>query len=323
MMKKVMVTGAAGFIGSSVAHLLLKQGYHVIGIDNLNDYYDRELKIRRLSTLRENPAFTFYRLDIENYDALNLVFGLHHPVAVINLAARAGVRYSMENPFVYVSTNVMGTVNLLHLCQIYSVPKFVLASSSSLYAGHEPPFRENLPANHPISQYAASKKSAEAIAYSYHYLYAIDVAVLRYFTVYGPAGRPDMSIFLFIHRLMNDSTIIILGDGEQSRDFTYIDDIARGTVMALSLKGYEVINLGGNHQVRLDEILKILAQLTGKKPDILFQEFHKADIKETQSDITKAKHLMGWRPEIGIEEGLKKTVHWFNKNWSWVQNINV
>lgn len=322
-MDTILVTGVAGFIGSSVAHLLLSQGYVVIGIDNLNDYYDRELKLRRLDILEESPAFTFYRLDIENYDALNLVFKLGRPRAVINLAARAGVRYSIKNPFVYISTNAMGTANLLHLCRIYAVGKFVLASTSSLYAGHTPPFQEALPVNHPLSPYAASKKAAEAIAYSYHHLYGIDVAVLRYFTVYGPAGRPDMSIFHFIHGLISGSSIIIFGDGTQSRAFTYVDDIARGTVMALSLKGYEVVNFGGTNSVQLDEVIKMLEDYTGKKAKLSYQAFHKADLKETRADISKARRLLGWRPETGIEDGLKRTVGWFNKNWSWVQNIGV
>ncbi|MEN6391187.1 MAG: NAD-dependent epimerase/dehydratase family protein [Syntrophomonas sp.] len=322
-MTTVLVTGVAGFIASRVADILLSQGYRVIGIDNLNDYYDRELKLRRLSILQESPGFTFYRLDIENYDVLDLVFKLHQPTAVINLAARAGVRYSLENPFVYISTNTMGTLNLLQLCRVYSVAKFLLASTSSLYAGHELPFQETLPVNRPVSPYAASKKGAEAIAYSYHYLYGIDVTVLRYFTVYGPAGRPDMSIFLFIHRLMNNSPLIVFGDGTQSRDFTYIDDIARGTVMALSLQGYEVVNLGGNHPVHLHKIIELLEEYTGKNAEIFMKEFHKADLKETHADIRTAGRLMGWHPETGIEEGLKRTVHWFNENWSWVKNIKI
>ncbi len=322
-MNIVLVTGVAGFIGSRVATMLLEEGHFVIGIDNLNNYYDRRLKLHRLTSLQGNSSFKFYHLDIENYDALNLVFDLHHPMAVINLAARAGVRYSMENPFVYVSTNVMGTVNLLQLCRFYTVSKFILASSSSLYAGHELPFQENLAVNQPISPYAASKKAAEALAYSYYYLYGIDVTVLRYFTVYGPAGRPDMSIFLFIHKLMKNESLTIFGDGTQSRDFTYIDDIARGTLKALSLKGYELINLGGSHQIQLDRILNILENYTAKKADVNLEEFHKADLKETLSDIGKANRLLGWRPEISIEEGLKRTVCWFNENWSWLQDINI
>lgn len=322
-MNTILVTGVAGFIASSVADLLLNQGYRVVGIDNLNDYYDRELKFRRLSVLQENPAFTFYHLDIENYAALKLVYKMHLPTAVINLAARAGVRYSIKNPQVYFSTNAMGTINLLDLCRVYSVGKFLLASTSSLYAGHELPFTETLPVNQPTSPYAASKKAAEAIAYSYHYLYGIDVTIFRYFTVYGPAGRPDMSIFLFIHRLINGLPLTIFGDGTQSRDFTYIDDIARGTVMALSLKGYEVVNLGGSHPVHLNEIIGLLEEYTGKNAEITLKEYHKADLKKTHADISKASRFIGWHPQTGIEEGLKRTVHWFNENWSWVKNIKI
>ena len=196
-MKIILVTGAAGFIGSKVSEMLLESGYNVIGIDNLNDYYDIKLKLWRLDNLKDNN-FKFYRTDIENYDDLNAIFQEYSPEAVINLAARAGVRYSLENPFIYLSTNAGGTLNLLELCKEYNVPKFILASTSSLYAGQKMPFKEGLPVNTPISPYAASKKSAEAMAYTYHYLYGIDVTILRYFTVYGPGGRPDMSIFRFI-----------------------------------------------------------------------------------------------------------------------------
>ena len=202
-MKNIVVTGAAGFIGSKVSQILLDKEYTVIGVDNLNDYYDVRLKKWRLQELRSIPSFKFYNLDIENLPALRDIFTEHQPEAIINLAAQVGVRYSLENPYVYMSTNTTGTLNLLELCREFGLQKLVLASTSSLYAGQEMPFSEELPVNTPLSPYAASKKAAEAMAYSYHYLYDLDVSVTRYFTVYGPAGRPDMSVFQFIYNTIS------------------------------------------------------------------------------------------------------------------------
>jgi nucleoside-diphosphate-sugar epimerase len=320
-MQTIVVTGAAGFIGSQVSQQLLDQGYKVIGIDNLNDYYDVRIKEWRLALLHNNPNFVFYRADIENLDAIGIIFKLHHPEAVINLAARAGVRYSMENPHVYMSTNAQGTLNLLELCRELGIKKFVLASTSSLYAGQEMPFKEDLAVNTPISPYAASKKAAEAMAYTYHYLYGIDVTVTRYFTVYGPAGRPDMSIFRFIKWIMEGTPLEIFGDGSQSRDFTYVDDIARGTVAALKPLGYEVINLGNNHPDKLSTAIELIEEYTGKKAEKEYKDFHKADIFATWADISKAERLLNWRPTVGLKEGLKKSVDWAKENWDWLKDI--
>jgi UDP-glucuronate 4-epimerase len=320
-MPTIVVTGAAGFIGSQVSQQLLEQGYEVIGIDNLNDYYDLRIKEWRLSLLNSHPNFVFYQADIENLDAIRIIFNLHRPEAVINLAARAGVRYSIENPHIYMTTNAHGTLNLLELCRELGIEKFVLASTSSLYAGQEMPFREDLAVNTPISPYAASKKAAEAIAYSYHYLYGIDVSVTRYFTVYGPAGRPDMSIFRFIKWIMEGTPLEIFGDGSQSRDFTYVDDIARGTVAALKPVGYEVINLGNNHPDKLSKAIELVEEYTGKKAEKVYKEFHKADIFATWADVSKAKHLLDWEPTVGLEEGLKRSVEWARENWEWVKEI--
>jgi len=320
-MPTIVVTGAAGFIGSQVSQQLLDQGCKVIGIDNLNDYYDVRIKEWRLALLNNHPNFVFYQADIENLDAIRIIFKLHHPEAVINLAARAGVRYSIENPHVYMSTNAQGTLNLLELCRELGIKKFVLASTSSLYAGQEMPFKENLAVNTPISPYAASKKAAEAMAYTYHYLYGIDVTVTRYFTVYGPAGRPDMSIFRFIKWIMEGTPLEIFGDGSQSRDFTYVDDIARGTVAALKPVGYEVINLGNNHPDKLSKAIELVEEYTGKKAEKVYKDFHKADIFATWADISKAKHLLNWEPKVGLEEGLKRSVEWARENWEWVKEI--
>jgi len=322
-MERILVTGAAGFIGSKVSEMLLEDGHDVIGIDNLNDYYDTRLKLWRLDNLKKNDNFKFYQVDIENYDDLNAIFKEHSPEAVINLAARAGVRYSLENPFIYLSTNAGGTLNLLELCKEYNVPKFILASTSSLYAGQKMPFKEKLPVNTPISPYAASKKSAEAMAYTYHYLYSVDVTILRYFTVYGPAGRPDMSIFRFIKWIKEEVPLEIFGDGSQERDFTYVDDIARGTVKALKSLGYEIINLGNNKPAKLSTAIQLIEKYVGKKVRFKYKEFHKADMKATWADIRKAEKLLGWQPQVSLEEGIKRTVEWTKDNWQWVQKIKI
>ncbi|WP_333784898.1 SDR family NAD(P)-dependent oxidoreductase [Thermocrinis sp.] len=320
---QILVTGCAGFIGWAVAKRLLEEGHKVIGVDNLNRYYDVRLKHYRLEDLRSYKDFKFFQLDIEDYGKLKEVFENYRFDAVINEAARAGVRASIENPFVYMTTNANGTLNLLELCKAYGIPKFVLASTSSLYAGQPMPFKEDLPVNTPISPYAASKKAAEVIAYTYHYLYGIDVSVLRYFTVYGPAGRPDMSVFRFIKWMMEEKPLEVFGDGSQSRDFTYIDDIAEGTILAIKPLGYEIINLGNNHPHKLSEMIELIEKFTGKTAKIENREFHKADLRATWADISKAKELLGWQPKTSLEEGIEKTVDWFKKNWHWLKEVKL
>jgi len=322
-MKEIFVTGAAGFVGNKVSELLLKEGYEVIGIDNLNDYYDVKLKLWRLDNLKKFNNFKFYKNDIDDFNFLKQIFQLHHPDAIINLAARVGVRYSLENPFIYLSTNAGGNLNLLELCKEFKVSKFILASTSSLYAGQKMPFKEELPVNAPISPYAASKKAAESMAYTYHYLYGLDVTIVRYFTVYGPAGRPDMSIFRFIKWVMEGVPLEIYGDGKQERDFTYIDDIAKGTIKALKPLGYEIINLGNNHLHKLAEAINLIEKYSGKKAQFEYKEFHKADMKATLADINNAKELFNWQPEVNLEEGIKRTVEWTRDNWEWVKNTKI
>jgi len=322
-MRKYIVTGVAGFIGNKVSEMLLEGGYSVIGIDNVNDYYDTNLKMWRLKNLKKSKNFKFYKVDIENYKKLELIFQAHYLDAVINLAARAGVRYSLENPFIYLSTNSGGCLNLLELCRQYKVPKFILASTSSLYAGQKMPFKEDLPVNTPISPYAASKKAAEAMAYTYHYLYGIDVTILRYFTVYGPSGRPDMSPFRFIKWIMEGSPLEIFGDGSQQRDFTYIDDIARGTIKALKPLGYEIINLGGNKPYKLNESIKLIEKYIGREAKCNYKEFYKADMKATWADIAKAKKFLDWQPKVSLEEGIKRTVVWTKDNWELIRTISL
>jgi UDP-glucuronate 4-epimerase len=225
---------------------------------------------------------------------------------------------------VYLSTNSHGTLNLLEMMRKHSVGKMVLASTSSLYAGQKMPFVEELPVNTPISPYAASKKAAEVMAYSYHYLFGIDVSVVRYFTVYGPAGRPDMSIFRFIKWIDEETPIELFGDGSQSRDFTYVDDIAAGTVKALRGVGYEIINLGGGkNPISMNYVIEKIGEHLGKKAIIDRKPFHKADMKATWADITKAGELLGWKPEVGLDEGLRRTVEWYLENKSWLKQVKV
>jgi UDP-glucuronate 4-epimerase len=321
-MSTYFLTGAAGFIGYQTVSELLAQGHQVVGVDNLNDYYDVRVKQHRLHGLQKHPGFTFHHLDIENLGALDSVFAAHTFDGVINLAARAGVRYSMANPHVYMSTNAQGTLNLLEMMRKHGVKKFVLASTSSLYAGQAMPFSETLPVNTPISPYAASKKAAEVMAYSYHYLYKLDVSVVRYFTVYGPAGRPDMSAFRFIKWIDEGTPIELFGDGSQARDFTYVDDIARGTILALKPVGYEIINLGGGQNpVSINTLINLIEDNLGKKARRREEPFHAADMMSTWADIAKAARLLGWAPTISLEEGVRRTVAWYQQNRSWLKDV--
>jgi len=323
-----LVTGTAGFIASQVCKQLLDLGHHVVGVDNLNDYYDIRLKNWRLEQLKSDTNarnFIFVDLDIEDQSKLIDLFQAQGPFdAVLNLAARAGVRYSMENPHVYFSTNAEGTLNLLECMRGQGCQKLVLASTSSLYAGQKMPFTEDLSVNEPLSPYAASKKAGELMAYSYHKLYQMDVSVVRYFTVFGPAGRPDMSPYRFIKWIAEEETIEMFGDGSQSRDFTYVDDIARGTIAAIQDVGYEIINLGGGRNpVSLNTIISKLEELLGKKAKVDHKPFHVADLMETWADISKAKRLLDWEPRVSLDEGLEKSVQWFMDNQHWLKEVQV
>lgn len=317
----ILLTGAAGFIGSFTLRKLLDEGHFVVGIDNLNDYYSPELKKYRLSAFEKDKNFKFIKADISDFEAMSVIFQTYKIDAVINLAARAGVRYSLVNPFVYYETNSTGTVNLLELCKDYGVKKFVLASTSSLYAGLETPFSEDRPVNTPISPYAASKKSAEVSCYTYHFLYGIDVTIVRYFTVYGPAGRPDMSIFKFISWIDKDTPITLYGDGSQSRDFTFVEDIADGTVRALKDVGYEIINLGNNNPHKLSYAIELISKNLQKKVNYIFKPFHKADMMATWAEVKKAKDILNWHPTVSLEEGIEKTIKWYMDNYDFASKI--
>ena len=307
MTANYLVTGSAGFIGAKVTELLLSKGYNVTGIDNLNDAYDTRLKQWRLKQLEGKPGFNFLRVDICDQAALRHLFD-RKPDAVINLAARAGVRQSVDNPWIYYDTNVTGTLNLLELCREFRVAKFILASTSSLYGACTPrPFREDATTDQPLSPYAASKKAAEALFYTYHYLYGIDVTVIRYFTVYGPAGRPDMSLFRFIQWVSEGRPVIVYGDGKQSRDFTYVNDIAEGTISGLKPLVYEVINLGSDQPVELLRALGLVEELVGTRANIEYKPRHPADVSATWAHIGKAKSLLDWQPTVGLARIHRRT----------------
>ncbi len=321
---KILLTGCAGFIASRVGELLLSHGHHVIGADNVNDAYDRRLKEWRLAQLRQLKGFEFHLLDIADYPKVRSLFQQHRFDAILNLAARAGVRQSIENPRVYIDTNVTGTLNLLELCKDFKVNKFVLASTSSLYGSRNPrPFVESANTDFPLSPYAASKKGAEALAATYHHLYQINGAILRYFTVYGPAGRPDMSVFRFIQQIAEGKPICVYGDGSQERDFTYVDDIARGTASAVNVSGFETINLGGDKPASLKHLIQTIEAHLGRKATIESRPFHSADMMATWADIQKAKKILDWHPHVSLDEGVQKSVEWYLQNRDWAKKIEL
>ena len=319
----LLVTGCAGFIASKVTELLLKRGDKVTGVDNLNNAYEVRLKEWRLGQLEGFEDFAFYRVDITDPTQLELLFEKSNFDAIINLAARAGVRASVENPFPYSDTNIAGTLHLLELCRKYKIRKFILASSSSIYGETSLSFSEDKKTDFPLSPYAASKKGAEAMCYTYHYLHKIDISIPRYFTVYGPAGRPDMSIFIFTKKIYAGEEISVYGDGDQRRDFTYIDDIAEGSIEALKPLNYQIINLGSGHPVKLNYVISLIENALGKKAKIKYLPRHPADVLATRAEIKKAKELLSWQPKVNIEEGIKRTVDWFLENWKWVKEVKV
>lgn len=321
---KIIVTGCAGFIGSRVCEMLIDKGHSVIGIDNLNDAYDINLKEYRLKTLQVLDSFTFYKKDITNLESIKEIFINNSDTdAVINLAARAGVRTSIQMPQEYIKTNVLGTVNLLELCKSNKILKFVQASTSSLYGENKTPFIENMNTDRALSPYAASKKAAENICYTYNKLFDIDITVLRYFTVYGPAGRPDMSPFRFIRWIMEDEDLILFGDGNHERDFTFVDDIAEGTILSLKKVGYEIINLGNDQPLKMKELISTIEALTNKDAKVINKSEQKADVYATWADITKAKNKLDWEPKYNLEEGVSLSVKWYKENREFAKSINI
>ena len=325
-MSTYLVTGAAGFIGSRVSEMLIEQGHAVTGVDNLNDAYDVRMKQYRLRKLQALPGFAFVKADIAERAILEpRSTSLDHPFdAVINLAARAGVRASVENPWAFVDTNVSGTLNLLELCRQNGIRKFILASTSSIYGANAPhPTPESADSDHPLQPYAASKKAAEALSHSYHALYGLDVSVLRYFTVYGPAGRPDMSMFRFAKWISEGEPVHLYGDGQQSRGFTFVDDIARGTIAALKPLGYEIINLGGHEVVTMNGVIGMLERRIGLKAMIERHPPNQADMLTNQADVGKARAMLGWRPQVGLEDGAGLLVEWYQAERAWAKEIRT
>jgi len=321
-MARYLVTGAAGFIGSQVTAELLARGDQVLGLDNLNDAYDPRLKEWRLARLTPHPAFTFRHMDISDADALASVVDQGPFEAVINLAARAGVRASVRSPELYVQTNLVGTLRLLELCRSHGIHKFVMASTSSLYGAHNArPFAEDADISRPLSPYAATKGAAEMLCHSFHALHGLDVTILRYFTVYGPAGRPEMSIFRFVQWVEEGRPVVLYGDGDQERDFTFVDDVVRGTLAALVPLGFEVINLGSDRPVALRALLQAIERLA-EKPAIIDQRPEApGDVRATWADIRKAGRLLGWEPRVDLESGLRACLDWYRAERSWASTI--
>lgn len=324
-MANYLVTGAAGFIASKVCDLLLDEGHSVVGLDNLNDAYDIRLKEYRLKRLATRPNFLFRKQDITERDALQDVFKAHGAfAAVFNLAARAGVRASVENPWAFVDTNLSGTLNLLDACRQYGIPKFILASTSSVYGANAPqPTREDAVSSAPLQPYSASKKGAEVMCHAYHYLYGLDVSIFRYFTVYGPAGRPDMVMFRFTQWIYEGRPVRLNGDGTQSRGFTYLDDIARGTVAGLKPVGYEIMNLGGHEPITINEMITRLEELIGRKAMVEYHPFHKADMLSNLADVSKACRLLDWEPEVKLAQGMRRLVEWYQAERSWASQVST
>jgi UDP-glucuronate 4-epimerase len=320
-MANYLVTGAAGFIASRVSEMLIERGDTVTGVDNMNNAYDVRMKEYRLHRLEAMPGFTFHKLDISDRSVLELFKGQRFE-AVINLAARAGVRASTENPWVFVDTNVTGSLNMLELCRQNEIRKYIFASTSSIYGANPPyPTPEDADSDHSLQPYAASKKGAEALAHSYHFLYDLDVTVLRYFTVYGPAGRPDLALFRFTQWISEDRPVQIYGSGEQSRGFTYLDDIARGTMAAIPLHGYEIINLGGHEVITINDLVSLLEKTIGKKARVEYFPPNMADMLSNWADVSKARRLLDWQPQVSLQQGVRKLVDWYNAERAWVSEV--
>ena len=325
-MSNYLVTGVAGFIGARLAEMLTEQGHTVVGVDNLNDAYDMRMKEYRLKQLQARPGFTFIRADISDRTLLDLQSPIanQHFDAVINLAARAGVRASVVNPWVFYGTNVTGTLNLLELCKREGIPKFILASTSSIYGANAPlPTPETADSDHPLQPYAASKKAAEVLCHTYHVLYGMSISVVRYFTVYGPAGRPDMSMFRFTRWISEGEPLHLYGTGEQSRGFTYVDDIACGTIAALKLPGYEIINLGGHEVITMNALIALIEEKIGRKALIERHPPNPADMLTSWADVSKARNLLGWQPKVSLQDGIQQLIGWYQAERSWVKEISV
>ena len=324
-MGSYLVTGAAGFIGSKVSEKLLAAGHQVIGIDNLDPVYDLRLKNWRLERLQDFPTFNFYQDSICDRGALDKIAREHRGIdGIINLAAKAGVRDSVSDPWSYYETNLTGTLNLLEMCRHNDIKKFILASTSSIYGEDAPyPTPETAGSSLPLQPYAASKKAAETLGYSYHYLHGIDVTVLRYFTVYGPAGRPGMSMFRFAKWILEEHEVMVFGDGEQTRGFTYLDDIAAGTVLALKPMGYEIINVGGHESISINDLIHKFEAVIGKQARIKYYPENAADMSASWADTAKAQRLLGWKPQVSLDDGIRNVVAWYQQEYDWASQVDT
>ncbi len=322
--RRYLITGCAGFIGSRVAGMLLEQGHSVLGVDNLNDAYDIRIKNHRLEQLNQQPGFAFERLNIADKDATLGLGAFGSFDAIFNLAARAGVRASVLDPWEYVATNTVGTLNLLELARQQGIPKFILASTSSIYGENAPlPTPETADSSLPLQPYSASKKGAEAMCHAYHFLHGVDVTIFRYFTVYGPAGRPDMVMFRFARWIQEGEPVQLNGDGTQSRGFTFIDDIARGTILGLKPLGYEIINLGGHEIITINNLVEMFETRIGRKALVHYNARHPADMYANHADVSKAGRLLGWEPHVGLAEGIDQLVSWYQAERSWASQLDL
>ena len=312
---KILVTGGAGFIGSHTIKKLLKRGDDVVVVDDFNDYYDVTLKEDRISKFLGNPDIPVYREDIRNLDAMKKIFKEQKIDKVCHLAARAGVRASLLDPFLYEEVNVRGTLNLLECAKEFGIENFVYASSSSVYGGNKKiPFSESDPVDNPISPYAATKKTCELLAHTYHHLYKLRTTGLRYFTVYGPWGRPDMALFKFTRLIKKGEPIEVYNFGKMKRDFTFIDDIVAGTISSLDKNlDYEIINLGNNHTEELSYFIECIEKELGKQAIKELKEIPPGDVPQTYANIEKAKTLLGFEPKTRITEGIKEFISWYQQ----------
>lgn len=326
-MVKIIVTGAAGFIGFHLSQKLLDLGHQVLGIDNLNDYYDVALKQARLSQLVDHPNFEFQKLELSNQSTTSAIFKSFNPEIVVHLAAQAGVRYSLQNPHAYVDSNLVAFVNILESCRHHQIKHLVYASSSSVYgANTKVPFSVDDPVNTPVSFYAATKRANELMAYTYSHLYQIPITGLRFFTVYGPWGRPDMAYFSFTRNILARQTIDIFNNGDMRRDFTYIDDIIEGIVRVIAkapqpelqsslsntqVPPHRIYNIGNNQPVKLLHFLEVLENCLGIKAEKRFLPMQPGDVLETYADIDDLMRDTGFKPETSIEMGLSRFVDWY------------
>ena len=315
---KIFVTGCAGFIGYHLTKSLLEKDYKVLGIDNLNNYYDSNLKQARLKQLKPYNNFTFQKVDMVDKGALTQSFQSFNPNKVVNLAAQAGVRYSIENPYAYMDSNLVGFLNIIELCRHNKVEGFIYASSSSVYGGNKKiPFSGEDRVDNPISLYGATKRANELIAYSYSHLYGLRTTGLRYFTVYGPWGRPDMAMFIFTKNILERQSIRVFNNGNMKRDFTYIDDIVSGTSAAID-KNYkcEVFNLGNHRSEKLMDMIALIEKELGKKAKIDFQPIQPGDVPESYADIEVSTQKLGFEPRINLDVGIRKFITWYKNYYS-------